>query len=83
MREPRHEWTLMLIRCAHSLPSIVASFLGIDGMDNDERGRTELDEDMLTSDVPDDALERLAAVTDGQVVTVGHCTHWYHCGWPL
>jgi hypothetical protein len=52
-------------------------------MDDDVRGGTELDEDILTSDVPDDALERAAAVTDGQVVTVGHCTHWYHCGWPL
>jgi hypothetical protein len=44
---------------------------------------TEPDEKILTFDVPDDALERAAAVSDGQVVTVGYCTHWYHCNWPL
>jgi hypothetical protein len=34
----------------------------------------ETDEDILTSDVSDDALERAAAIADGQAVTVGYCT---------
>jgi len=45
---------------------------------------TEPDEKILTFDVPDDALERTAAVADGQAAhTIGFCTHWYHCNWPL
>jgi hypothetical protein len=43
----------------------------------------ETDEDILTSDVADDALERAAVVIDVQVTTIGVCTHWYHCSWPL
>jgi hypothetical protein len=47
-------------------------------------GINESDEKILTFDVPDDALERAAAVSDGQVAhTIGYCTHWYHCNWPL
>ena len=41
------------------------------------------DEEILTFDVPDDALERAAAASDGQAVTIGYCTHWYHCNWPM
>jgi hypothetical protein len=46
---------------------------------------TEHDEKILTFDVADDAaLERAAAVSDGQAAhTIGVCTHWYHCNWPL
>lgn len=44
---------------------------------------SESDEEILTFDVPDDALERAAAASGGQAVTIGHCTHWYHCNWPL
>jgi hypothetical protein len=44
-------------------------------------GPTEIDG--LTLDISDDALERVAAVADGQRFTVGHCTHWYSCDWPL
>ena len=45
---------------------------------------TEPDEKILTFDVPDDALERAAAVSDGQAAhTIGYCTHWYHCYWPV
>jgi hypothetical protein len=51
-------------------------------MDNDANGLAELDEDILTFDVSDDALERTAATSDGQAVTIGYCTHWYHCNWP-
>jgi len=43
----------------------------------------ETDEDILIFEVPDDALERAAGVIDGQAVTIGYCTHWYHCNWPL
>jgi hypothetical protein len=43
----------------------------------------ETDDDILTFEVADDALERAALVTEVQVTTIGVCTHWYHCGWPL
>jgi len=52
-------------------------------MDNDASDLAELDEDFLTFDAPDDALERAAAVSEGQAVTIGYCTHWYHCNWPM
>jgi hypothetical protein len=55
----------------------------IGAMDNDTMGLAELDEDILTFDVQDDALERAAAAASGQAVTIGYCTHWYHCNWPL
>ena len=47
---------------------------------NDSAGT---DEDILAFDVPDDALEHAAGVTNGRVVTIAFCTHWYHCGLPL
>jgi hypothetical protein len=52
-------------------------------MDNDASGLAELDEDILTFDVQDDALERAAEAVADQAVTIGYCTHWYHCNWPL
>jgi len=51
-------------------------------LDDDVNDITDADEEILTFDVPDDALER-AAVASGQAVTIGYCTHWYYCGWPL
>jgi len=50
--------------------------------ENDVNGLAKLGEDILTFDVSDDALERAAAVADGEAVTVGYCTHWYTCSWP-
>lgn len=50
-------------------------------MKSDVTGQTETD--IFTLDVADDALERAAAVADGQRITVGFCTHWYYCNWPL
>jgi hypothetical protein len=50
-------------------------------MKSNVNGKTEID--LLTLDVSDDALERAAAVADGQHITVGFCTHWYSCDWPL
>ena len=52
-------------------------------MDNDANRLTEPDVGILTFDLSDDALERAAAVTDGQGITIGHCTHWWHCSWPM
>jgi hypothetical protein len=52
-------------------------------LDGDEIDIVEIDQKILTSDVTDDVLERTAAVSDGQAVTVGYCTHWYHCNWPM
>ena len=48
--------------------------IGVDAVDNDE--------EILTLDVPDEALERAANV-EQQAVTWAHCTHpWYYCPWP-
>jgi hypothetical protein len=44
---------------------------------------TESDEHILTFEIADDALERAAVDAGVQVTTVGVCTHWYYCGWPL
>ena len=43
----------------------------------------ETGEDILTFAVPDEAVERAAAVTGGRAMTIAYCTHWYECGWPL
>jgi hypothetical protein len=51
--------------------------------ENDANDLAELGEDILTFDASDDSLERAAVVTDGQAITIGHCTHWWHCSWPL
>ena len=52
-------------------------------MANDITGLAKLDEDIFTFDISDDVLERAAAFTGGQAITIGHCTHWWHCSWPL
>ena len=52
-------------------------------LENAANSPTKADEDFLTFDVPDDALERTAAPAGGQAITVGFCTQWYTCGWPL
>jgi hypothetical protein len=51
--------------------------------ENDVNGLAKLGEDILTFDISDDALERAAAVADGKAITVGYCTHWYNCNWPM
>ena len=39
--------------------------------------------DILAREVSDDALERAALVGDAQRITVGICTDWFSCTWPL
>jgi hypothetical protein len=51
--------------------------------ESDVNGLAKLGEDILTFDVSDDALERVAAVADGKAITIGYCTHWYNCNWPM
>ena len=52
-------------------------------MDRNVADRTETEEDMLTFDVSDDALERTAVISQGKALTWAYCTHgWYDCGWP-
>jgi hypothetical protein len=52
-------------------------------LENDVNGRAELDEDILTFDVPDDALERAAPIADRRIITL-YCTKDpLSCGWPL
>ena len=42
----------------------------------------EADGEILTFDIPDEALER-AAGAEHQATTWAHCTHpWYYCPWP-
>ena len=53
-------------------------------MANEVISQAEGDEEMLTFDIPDDALER-AASAERQAVTWAYCTngyYWYDCGWP-
>jgi hypothetical protein len=52
-------------------------------MDSDVIGSAGTDEDVLTFDVPDDALERAGSVSPGGAMTWVYCTQgWYNCGWP-
>jgi hypothetical protein len=51
--------------------------------DGYESDTAEPNDEILTFDVTDDALERAAELASGPAVTVGYCTHWYHCNWPL
>jgi hypothetical protein len=53
-------------------------------MDSDVICLVETDENILTFDVPDDALERAACVGGGAALTIAYCTRdWMACGWPL
>lgn len=57
--------------------------LGDFAMDSDVIGLAGTDEDVLTFDVADDALERAAGVSPGGAMTWVYCTQgWYNCGWP-
>ena len=52
-------------------------------MDRDVADQIEIDHDILTFDVSDDALERTALIGEAQALTWMYCTHvWYNCGWP-
>jgi hypothetical protein len=44
-------------------------------MDDDANGLTEFDEDILTFDVQDAALERAVVVAGMGITTLGICTH--------
>jgi hypothetical protein len=51
-------------------------------MDNAVTSQAERDEEILTFDIPDEALER-AASAEQNAFTVMYCTHpWYNCGVP-
>jgi hypothetical protein len=55
---------------------LMDAFIGVDAVDNDE--------EILTLDVPDEALERAANV-ERQAFTWVYCTngyYWYDCNWP-
>jgi hypothetical protein len=44
----------------------------------------QAENDILSQHVSDAALERAAALGDGQQrITLGICTDWHTCGWPL
>jgi hypothetical protein len=53
-------------------------------MDGQIKSQAEADEDVLTFDIPDAALER-AASAERQAFTWVYCTngyYWYDCNWP-
>jgi hypothetical protein len=53
-------------------------------MDNAVTSQAEGDEEILTFDIPDEALER-AASAERQAITWVYCTngyYWYDCNWP-
>jgi len=43
----------------------------------------QAENDILSVDISDDALERAAVAGEGQRITVGVCTDWFTCQWPL
>ena len=52
-------------------------------MNKEMTSEAEGDEEILTFDIPDDALER-AASADRPASTLVYCTNdWYNCGFPL
>ena len=52
-----------------------------DAMDSEVVGHAEADDEILTFDIPDDALERAASAQNA--FTVAYCTQpWYYCGLP-
>ena len=52
-------------------------------MNKEMTSEAEGDEEILTFDVPDDALER-AASAEQNAFTMVYCTNdWYNCGFPL
>jgi hypothetical protein len=56
----------------------------VDAMHNAVTSQAEADEEILTFDIPDAALER-AASPEQQAVTWAYCTngyYWYDCSWP-
>src|SRR5262245_60660430 len=55
---------------------------GQQAMDSEVFGQAELDEQILTFDIPDEALERVATA-EQQAVTWIYCTNsWHSCDWP-
>ena len=57
----------------------------VPAMNNDINGDVsdQNDDVVLTFDVPDEALERAASVGKGGGITLGYCTYWYYCRWPM
>ncbi len=71
------DWTRQAVCFTILLPG------GTIGVRDGSTDRTETEEDMLTLDVSDDALERTAIIGQGKALTWAYCTHvWYDCGWP-
>jgi len=59
--------------------------IGVDAVDNEGISQAQIDEEILTFDIPDDALER-AGSAERQAFTWVYCTngyYWYDCNWPL
>ena len=50
-------------------------------MDNAVKSQAEDDEEILTFDIPDEALERAASAE--HAYTLASCSHpFHHCPWP-
>ena len=67
----------LFVRC-----ELAQASQGMAAMDSGINTQAETDEGILSSDVPDAAVER-AANTEQTAVTWIYCTnHWYSCEWP-
>ena len=57
-------------------------FIGVNAMKKEMASQAEADDEILTFDVADDALER-AGSTEQKVFTLFYCTNpWYNCSAP-
>jgi hypothetical protein len=61
---------------------LAQAFIGVNAMNKEMTGQAEAVEEILTFDVPDDALER-AASAEQKAFTLLYCTNpWYDCSVP-
>jgi hypothetical protein len=51
-------------------------------VDTEVISKAESDEKILTFDVPDDALERVASAEQNAFTLVYYTNPWYNCGLP-
>jgi hypothetical protein len=52
-------------------------------MNSDVSDQVETGDDLLSFDIPDDSLERAAGASEAQAITLGVCTYWHYCRWPV
>jgi hypothetical protein len=58
------------------------AFIGVNVMNKEKVSQVEADEQILTTDVPDDVLERAASIEQNALTMLYCTTDWYSCGLP-